>query len=289
MAKSFTITTTATDTLKADAKGHAEAVFTVTNATSRPVRGMARAKALGDSKKEWLSIGGESERDFGGGATEQFTVNFDATGALAGKYPFRLDVATALNPDEDFTEGPTVTVEVAAAAAPPPPKKPFPKWIIFVIIGVVVLVIVVVVLVALRGKGKGQNGETPTPTPTEVTASPTPRETPKETPKPAATYEGAWVNADPNTNGITRLSIQEKGTQVKVHAWGKCHPTDCDWGSEDGAMIGKTAQVTWDQGFAIKKMVLSLEGEKRLKVVLDTVFNDNRPRMHAEYEFVRRD
>ncbi len=73
MAKSFTITTTATDTLKADAKGHAEAVFTVTNATARPVRGMARAKPLGDTKREWLSIAGETERDFGGGATEQFT------------------------------------------------------------------------------------------------------------------------------------------------------------------------------------------------------------------------
>ena len=39
MARSFTITTTATDTLKADDKGHAQAVFTVTNATARPVRG----------------------------------------------------------------------------------------------------------------------------------------------------------------------------------------------------------------------------------------------------------
>jgi len=81
MAKSFAITTTATDALKADAKGHAEAVFTVTNATARPVRGMARAKPLGDTKREWLSIAGETERDFGGGATEQFTVKFDAAAA----------------------------------------------------------------------------------------------------------------------------------------------------------------------------------------------------------------
>jgi beta-lactam-binding protein with PASTA domain len=145
MAKSFTITTTATDTLKADATGHAEAVFTVTNATARPVRGMARAKALADSKKEWLSIAGETERDFGGGATEQFTVNFDAAGAPAGKYPFRLDVASAINPDEDFTEGQTVTVEVAGAAAPAAPKKGFPKWI-FIPIAVVVLLIIGVVV-----------------------------------------------------------------------------------------------------------------------------------------------
>src|SRR6266542_6193362 len=138
MARTFTITTTATDTLKVDDKGHAEAAFTVTNATARPVRGMARAKALGDTTKESLSIPGETERDFGGGATEQFTVNFDAAGAPAGQYLFRLDVASALNPDEDFTEGPTVNVEIVGVPAPAvETKKGFPKWIIPVIAVVV--------------------------------------------------------------------------------------------------------------------------------------------------------
>ncbi len=42
MAKSFAITTTATQLLRADAKGHAQAIFTVTNTTARPVRGLAR-------------------------------------------------------------------------------------------------------------------------------------------------------------------------------------------------------------------------------------------------------
>jgi beta-lactam-binding protein with PASTA domain len=146
MAKTFTTTTTATDTLKADAKGHAEAVFTVTNTTGRPVRGMARAKALGNTQKEWLSVSGETERDFGGGSTEQFTLNFDAAGAPAGKYPFRLDVASAVNPDEDFTEGPTVNVEMASVAPAVEPKKGFPKWIFFVIGGVVLLAIIGVVI-----------------------------------------------------------------------------------------------------------------------------------------------
>jgi hypothetical protein len=150
LAKSFTITTTATDTLKTDAKGHAEAVYTVTNSTARPVRGMARAKSLGDTKKESLSIAGETERDFGGGATEQFSVSFDAAGAPAGKYPFRLEVASALNPDEDFTEGPTVNVEVAGVTAPVVhTKKGFPKWIIPVILGLVVIIGVVVLILVL--------------------------------------------------------------------------------------------------------------------------------------------
>lgn len=138
MPKSFTITTTATENLTADAKGHGQALFTVTNATQRPVRGMARPKGLGETKREWLSIAGYSDRDFGGGATEQFTVNFDAPGAAAGKYPFRLDVASMSNPDEDFTEGPTITLEVAAAAKPVP--KPSRLWLWLVIVGIVLVV-----------------------------------------------------------------------------------------------------------------------------------------------------
>jgi len=43
MANVFTITT-AQQTLKADADGRATTVFTVTNATSRPLRGIAKIK-----------------------------------------------------------------------------------------------------------------------------------------------------------------------------------------------------------------------------------------------------
>jgi hypothetical protein len=187
MARTFTITTTATDTLKADAKGHAEAVFTVTNATARPVRGMARAKGLADTKREWLSIGGDTERDFGGGGTEQFSVSFDAAGAPAGKYPLRLDVASAINPDEDFTEGPTVTVEVAAAAATPPvTQNKFPVWVIFVILGVVVIIGVVVLILVLSSRGKQEGNGEATPTPVEATPTPTPIPTATPTPSEVA-------------------------------------------------------------------------------------------------------
>jgi len=154
MANTFTITTTATDTLKTNDKGHAEAVFTVTNTTARPVRGMARARALDSTKQEWLQITGESERDFAPGATQQFVVTFDApvaatptpvsatpAGAAADKYSFRLDVASARNPDEDFTESPVVRVELPLPK-PVTAPKPFPKWIIpiaaVVLIGIAV-------------------------------------------------------------------------------------------------------------------------------------------------------
>jgi hypothetical protein len=194
MAKSFTITTTATDIVKASPAGHAEAVFTVTNNTARPVRGLARVTTLGDTKKEWLSISGESERDFAGGATEQFKVNFDATGGAvpAGKYPFRLDISSAQNTDEDFTDGPTVTVEVAAAPPPPPPSKPFPIWIIFVIIAVVLVIGGVILVVVLKSRGSEEVAATPTPTPVETpTTTPTAAPTATPVPSPVGTAQDA--------------------------------------------------------------------------------------------------
>jgi beta-lactam-binding protein with PASTA domain len=160
MAKTFSVTTTPTDTLKTNDKGHAEAVFTVTNSSARPVRGMARAKALESTKQEWLKITGESERDFAPGDTQQFVITFDGPvappppsapkpgGASSGpapatptaaadKYSFRLDIASATNPDEDFTESGVVKVELATAKQNG--TKPFPKWI-FIPIAAVVLI-----------------------------------------------------------------------------------------------------------------------------------------------------
>jgi len=166
---SFTITTTATDTIKADSKGHAEAVFAVTNTTSRPVRGMARAVALESTKQEWLHLTGETDRDFPANGTQQYVVTFDGptptttatppapgkpgtSAAAADKYAFRLNVALATNPDEDFAESPTIRVEMPSVA-PVVVHKPFPKWI-FIPIAVILLLVIGLVLWLVLGKSK---------------------------------------------------------------------------------------------------------------------------------------
>ena len=235
MAKSFTITTSVTDVLKLDAKGHAQAVYTVTNATGRPVRGMARAKPLGDTKREWISVAGETERDFGGGATEQFTVSFDAPGAPAGKYSFRLDVASALNPDEDFTEGQTVNVEIPGAPPPPEPKKKFPLWIILVIVGVVVVIGIVVLIIVLSSRGK----ETPAePTPTPVAASPTPvPQTPTPTATPVETSQGCppgfvWRRANATDRVCVTPEIRAQTQEENRLADSRRSPTGGPYGPD---------------------------------------------------------
>ena len=170
MAKVFEITTAATDPLKTDANGRAETVFTVTNITSRPLRGLAKIKPLGNTKQEWIKLVGENERDYAAGATHQLTVTFDAqgpvppggaaaaTGAPApgtapapGKYGVKVVVASASNPDEDFAEN-TATFEVPAREEKK--KAAFPIWIIPVIAVALIVIGVTLWLILRNGSAK---------------------------------------------------------------------------------------------------------------------------------------
>jgi hypothetical protein len=47
----------------------------------------------------------------------------------------------------------------------------------------------------------------------------------------AAPLAGKWVNIDANTNSITRLEVTKGADGWVIHAWGKCGPPDCDWGT----------------------------------------------------------
>ncbi len=47
-------------------------------------------------------------------------------------------------------------------------------------------------------------------------------------------FFGSWYAAAPDPRGITRIDVRRLGDQVMVHVWGRCHPTDCDWGQAPG-------------------------------------------------------
>jgi len=106
--------------------------------------------------------------------------------------------------------------------------------------------------------------------------------------------EGNWVNTDPNTRGITRIQLRfvcqdqilngepyPPGPPWYVHLYGKCHPTDCDWGEVGAHRIG-TDQIYafYNQGFA-KRYVYAKMSQYRpgqLWVWIWTDFTDpNRP------------
>ena len=147
MADVFAITTAAEDNIKINENGPTVITFTATNKTDKPIRGVAKIKPLDNTQSEWLKIEGETERDFPSNGTQQYTVNFNKPASEETEetqsFPFRLDVISSANPDEDFTEGPTVNIETPEKKDDK--KKPFPIWIpivagvlLFVLIGSVV-------------------------------------------------------------------------------------------------------------------------------------------------------
>jgi hypothetical protein len=138
MNRIFAITA-ASDRVPTGGDGRGEITFTVTNSSARSLRGQLRVRPLGSASGEWLNIAGEIERNFSPNATQQVVVKVATPpGAPAGKYQFRLDAISVINPDDDFTEGPTVDLEVKPTEAP---KKPFPWWIVGAAAGAVVLIV----------------------------------------------------------------------------------------------------------------------------------------------------
>jgi hypothetical protein len=137
MARVFVITA-ATTSAQLDASGRGEASFTVSNASGRPIRGRAFARAAGAAQAAWFRVSGDAERSFPVSGTHQLSVSIAVPpGSPAGTYSFRLDVVSAENPDEDFAEGPAVSFEVAPSA---PARTPFPWWILAAIAAILIVI-----------------------------------------------------------------------------------------------------------------------------------------------------
>ena len=106
--------------------------------------------------------------------------------------------------------------------------------------------------------------------------------------------DGSWTNTDPNTRSLTRIQLRfvcqdqilngqpyPPGPPWYTHVFGKCSPTDCDWG-EVGAQRLSSGHIYayYDQGFA-KRHVWARMSQFRpgqLWVYTFTDFTDpNRP------------
>ena len=110
-------------------------------------------------------------------------------------------------------------------------------------------------------------------------------------------FAGSWTNVDPNTSGITKLDITVMGTSAQVQGWGRCHPTDCDWGtvqaqafasgvSSDILSGADTLIAVFDAGFSETTLVIKPAGN-RLNVDSYDRFKDNSGRSNylASYTF----
>jgi beta-lactam-binding protein with PASTA domain len=125
--------TAARETVTLDSQGRAEVSFTASNTGPKSMAGRAKLVPLGSTQETWLSLEGEQERNFAKDEAHQFTVKIAAPpGPPPGKYSFRLDIISVENPDDEFTEGPSVSFEVKKVAPAAPPPRKFPWWIVAV-------------------------------------------------------------------------------------------------------------------------------------------------------------
>lgn len=146
---SFTVTA-AGQKVPLDKDGAGQAAFTVTNTSSKPVRGRVLASALPPADAGWFSIAEPTTFEFAPGEARSVVAQIAvAKGTAPGTYSVRCDVVAEENPDEDFTEGPSVSFD---AAAEEKSKKGFPWWIVAVA-AVVILGGIAAVLLATRGGG----------------------------------------------------------------------------------------------------------------------------------------
>jgi hypothetical protein len=253
---SFTVTA-AGQRVNLDSSGTAKASFTVTNTGAQALRGRLLTRPSDPAKPEWLSIVGEPVRDFAPNAAEQVVVQLDVPpNSTPGSYSFRLDAVSEADPDEDFTEGPSVAFDIAAP--PPPAKKKFPWWILAVV-GAVLLLIIIAVVVWLLVRGGGGNNDR------------------------ATQLVGNWRNVDPNTRSTTHYVIAKSGDVLNISGYGACSPTDCDWAASVGGPRTVTLadandgvfSIVWNFGFKTQVDDMALDG-KRLKVLSTHTYTDNR-------------
>jgi hypothetical protein len=111
-------------------------------------------------------------------------------------------------------------------------------------------------------------------------------------------FEGTWKNTDANTRGLTTLSVRTAGESVWVHAWGACHPSDCDWGEVSGTSFapavsndpaGEAEKVTavFETSFSNTLLTLSPADDDTLEADTRTRFTDDSGRSSyaATYTF----
>jgi len=99
--------------------------------------------------------------------------------------------------------------------------------------------------------------------------------------KKEKSFVGKWMPVKKDT-GLTRLEITGKGEKLRIQAWGKCEPTDCDWGAVPLYLLGESVSAkelpygfaTWDHKFKVAHMALYLD-KNELVVATYDIFTDD--------------
>lgn len=101
----------------------------------------------------------------------------------------------------------------------------------------------------------------------------------------AGSLDGKWINKDKNTRGLTKVIIGANATTF--HAFGKCHPKDCDWKKAPMKKAGSGYVVKYDQGFAKRQLSVAKVGNE-LCVIMSTKYTDSRKPTRVTHYFIQK-
>ena len=110
---------------------------------------------------------------------------------------------------------------------------------------------------------------------------------------------GEWVNIDSQTGGITKVVIHNND-EFSISAYGKCHPTDCEWGKvkvheiaasvddDDNILPFDYCLAIWEMGYAKKIMKITIETGPNPKLHIETItiFNDKSERSDCNSYYI---
>lgn len=144
-----------------------------------------------------------------------------------------------------------------------------------------------------------QGAPTPPPSAPPTTTAGTPIPSPTSTPAPPSTPTapptamddllGIWMNSDANTRGMTKLVVTKVNNQiVGLHGYGKCSPTDCDWGAINTSLSEPWTVGVYQFGFKETRLLVKRTGDTLLVQTQDHYTDrSGRQDQSAQYTFVR--
>jgi hypothetical protein len=204
-----------------------------------------------------------------------------------GGPPWNTVISQSPMPGQFVNPGTTVTLTVHGSQA-----KTFPWWIVIIVL-VLVGGGVITWTVAERAQ---REAEVKASVSAFLARERERREAAERAAAAGADFKGGWRNINSSTGGITRVVITNENDRFAIHAWGRCHPTDCDWGIAPAKVEpqGTSQPVTslsavWNQGFVQRFMTVTLfrGAQPRLKIRTASHYTDNsgRPENQMEEDF----
>jgi thiol-disulfide isomerase/thioredoxin len=107
---------------------------------------------------------------------------------------------------------------------------------------------------------------------------------------PSDSISGSWLNDDVDTRGASQVVVRNDNGRTLVHVWGRCTPSDCDWGEVAADTYKGYLIANYDHGFSMTRMQLIPLPDGRLLMAYRPEYRDGSRREEKGFaEFFSRE